>query len=77
MLAAELRDASSARDHSMSELYRMKLEADALRQAKTDTLAQCTRLERLVEQLKAEAKQEAVSGTGSGGLVIVNGYQEL
>ncbi|CAL8341776.1 unnamed protein product, partial [Gadus morhua 'NCC'] len=59
MLAAELRDASSARDHSMSELYRMKLEADALRQAKTDTLAQCTRLERLVEQLKAEAKQEA------------------
>lgn len=63
MLAAELRDASSARDRSMSELYRMKLEADALRQAKADALAQCTRLEHLVEQVKAEAKQEAVSLT--------------
>ncbi|CAL8291054.1 unnamed protein product [Merluccius merluccius] len=59
MLAAELRDASSARDRSISELYRMKLEADTLRQAKSDALAQCTRLEHLVEQVKAEAKQEA------------------
>jgi len=63
MLAAELRDASSARDRSMSDLYRMKLEANALRQAKSDAAAQCTRLERLVEQVKAEAKQEAVSLT--------------
>ena len=61
MLAAVLRDASSARDRSMSELYRMRLEADALRQAQADALAQCTRLERLVEQLRAEARQEAVS----------------
>ncbi|XP_056141576.1 tax1-binding protein 1 homolog B [Lampris incognitus] len=59
MLAAELRDASSARDRSMSDLYRMKLEADALRQAKADAQAQCARLELLVEQMKAEAKQEA------------------
>lgn len=44
----------------MSELYHMKVEADALCQAKTEAQAQCTRLERLVEQLKAEAKQEAV-----------------
>ncbi|XP_070691079.1 tax1-binding protein 1 homolog B isoform X1 [Pempheris klunzingeri] len=59
LLAAELRDASSTRDRTMSELYHMKLEADALRQAKAEAQAQCVRLERLVEQLKAEAKQEA------------------
>lgn len=59
LLAAELRDASAARDRTMSELYHMKLEADALRQAKAEAQAQCVRLERLVEQMKAEAKQEA------------------
>ncbi|KAM9310103.1 tax1-binding protein 1 homolog B [Pholidichthys leucotaenia] len=59
MLAAELRDVSSVRDRTMSELYRMKLEADALRQAKAEAQAQCVRLELLVEQMKAEAKQEA------------------
>ncbi|KAJ3598438.1 hypothetical protein NHX12_001948 [Muraenolepis orangiensis] len=62
MLSAELRDASSARDRSMSELYRMRLEADALRQAKSDALAQCARLELLVEQVKAEARQDAARG---------------
>lgn len=60
LLAAELRDASSARDRTMSELYRIKLEADNLRQAKAETQAQCVRLECLVEQMKAEATQEAV-----------------
>lgn len=60
LLAAELRDASSTRDRTMSELYHMKLEADALRQAKAEAQAQCGRLERLVEQMKAEAKTEAV-----------------
>lgn len=44
----------------MSELYHMKLEADTLRQAKAEAQAQCTRLETLIEQIKAEAKQEAV-----------------
>uniref|UniRef100_A0A3B3DVZ2 Tax1 (human T-cell leukemia virus type I) binding protein 1b n=1 Tax=Oryzias melastigma TaxID=30732 RepID=A0A3B3DVZ2_ORYME len=64
LLAAELRDASSARDRTMSELYQMKLEADALRQAKADAQSQCVRLEVLVEQLKAEAKQEAAKEEG-------------
>ncbi|XP_058503415.1 tax1-binding protein 1 homolog B isoform X2 [Solea solea] len=59
LLAAELRDASRARDRTMSELYHMKLEADALRQAKADVEAQCVHLEHLVEQMRAEAKQEA------------------
>ncbi|XP_056300455.1 tax1-binding protein 1 homolog B isoform X2 [Pseudoliparis swirei] len=59
-LAAELRDASSTRDRTMSELYHMKLEADALRQAMAEAQAHCVRLERLVEQMKAaEAKKEA------------------
>ncbi|XP_077431023.1 tax1-binding protein 1 homolog B isoform X3 [Vanacampus margaritifer] len=61
MLAAELRDASSARDRTMSELYHMKLEADALRQAKAEAQAHCGRLESLVEQMKEDAKKEAVS----------------
>ncbi|XP_039973640.1 tax1-binding protein 1 homolog B [Xiphias gladius] len=59
LLAAELRDASRTRDRTMSELYRMKLEADALRQAKAEAQAQCVHLERLVEEMKTEAKQEA------------------
>ncbi|XP_061530939.1 tax1-binding protein 1 homolog B isoform X2 [Phycodurus eques] len=59
MLAAELRDASSARDRTMSELYHMKLEADALRQAKAEGRAHCGRLESLVEQMKADAKLQA------------------
>nr|XP_033495641.1 tax1-binding protein 1 homolog B isoform X1 [Epinephelus lanceolatus] len=59
LLAAELRDAASTRDRTMSELYHMKLEADALRQAKAEAQAQCVRLERLVEQMKAETKKEA------------------
>uniref|UniRef100_A0A8C2XB32 Tax1 (human T-cell leukemia virus type I) binding protein 1b n=1 Tax=Cyclopterus lumpus TaxID=8103 RepID=A0A8C2XB32_CYCLU len=59
LLAAELRDASSTRDRTMSELYHMKLEADALRQAMAEAQAHCVRLERLVEQMKAEAKKEA------------------
>lgn len=58
LLAAELRDASSARDRTMSELYHLKVEVDTLRQAKTDALAKCVCLERLVEQLRAEMKQD-------------------
>lgn len=60
LLAAELRDASRTRDRTMSELYHMKVEADSLRQAKTDAQAQCVQLEILVEQMKTEAKEEAV-----------------
>uniref|UniRef100_A0A3Q2XI08 Tax1 (human T-cell leukemia virus type I) binding protein 1b n=1 Tax=Hippocampus comes TaxID=109280 RepID=A0A3Q2XI08_HIPCM len=59
MLAAELRDASSSRDRTMSELYHMKLEADALRQAKAEAQDHCDRLEVLVEKMKEDANQEA------------------
>ncbi|MEQ2169373.1 hypothetical protein GOODEAATRI_024576 [Goodea atripinnis] len=43
----------------MSELYHMKLEADALRQAKAEAQAQCVRMELTLEQMKADAKKEA------------------
>ncbi|XP_072317222.1 tax1-binding protein 1 homolog B isoform X1 [Eucyclogobius newberryi] len=59
LLSAELRDASSARDRTMSEVYHLKVEVDTLRQVKTEVQAKCVCLERLVEQLKAELKQEA------------------
>uniref|UniRef100_A0A1A8LAH2 Tax1 (Human T-cell leukemia virus type I) binding protein 1b n=1 Tax=Nothobranchius pienaari TaxID=704102 RepID=A0A1A8LAH2_9TELE len=59
LLAAELRDASSTRDRTMSELYHIKLEVDALRKAKEEARAQCVRLEVLVEQMEDEAKTEA------------------
>uniref|UniRef100_H3BYQ4 Tax1 (human T-cell leukemia virus type I) binding protein 1b n=1 Tax=Tetraodon nigroviridis TaxID=99883 RepID=H3BYQ4_TETNG len=52
LLAAELRDTSSTRDRTMSELYHMKLEADGLRQAKAEAQA------RLCRQAKA-AEEEA------------------
>uniref|UniRef100_A0A3B4GCP9 Tax1-binding protein 1 homolog B-like n=1 Tax=Pundamilia nyererei TaxID=303518 RepID=A0A3B4GCP9_9CICH len=71
LLAAELRDASSARDRTMSELYRIKLEADNLRQAKAETQAQCVRLECLVEQMKAEATQEAVRDEAAADPAVV------
>lgn len=63
MLSAELRDASSARDRTMADLYRMRLETDALQQGKQEALAQCSRLERLVKQMKDDAQQEAVRRT--------------
>lgn len=59
LLAAELRDASSARDRTMSEVYHLKVEVDTLRQAKTEAQAKYLCLEQLVEQLRAEMKQEA------------------
>ncbi|KAF3833705.1 hypothetical protein F7725_024909 [Dissostichus mawsoni] len=46
LLASELRDAASARDHTMTELYRARLEADKLR-AKAEA-----ELQREVEELK-------------------------
>lgn len=61
MLSAELRDISSARDRSMSELYRVKLEADTLRQGQAEARAEYSRLEKQVEEMKNSATQEAVS----------------
>lgn len=61
MLSAELRDSSNARDRSMAELYRVKLEVDTLRQGQTDAQAECSRLEKQMEEMKNLAMQETVS----------------
>ncbi|KAL0985443.1 hypothetical protein UPYG_G00156960 [Umbra pygmaea] len=58
MLSAELRDVSSARDRTMADLYRMKLDTEALRQEKLEAQEKCLRLEGLLERMRAEAKQE-------------------
>ncbi|KAM9488501.1 tax1-binding protein 1 homolog B isoform 3-T3 [Clarias gariepinus] len=58
MLSAELRDSSNARDRSMAELYRVKLEVDTLRQGQTDAQAECSRLEKQMEEMKNLAMQE-------------------
>lgn len=74
LLAAELRDASTARDRTMSELYHIKLETDALRKAKTEAQAQCARLERLVEQMKAEqevTEEDGLTRTAATRLLVM------
>ncbi|XP_060726479.1 tax1-binding protein 1 homolog B isoform X5 [Tachysurus vachellii] len=59
MLSAELRDSSSARDRSMAELYRVKLEVDTLRQGQAEAWAECSRLGKQVEEMKDSVMQEA------------------
>ncbi|XP_072535502.1 tax1-binding protein 1 homolog B isoform X2 [Salminus brasiliensis] len=59
MLSAELRDSSSARDRGMSELYRARLEVDTLRQGQAEARAECSRLEKQLEDMKNSAKEEA------------------
>ncbi|XP_062848447.1 tax1-binding protein 1 homolog B isoform X2 [Trichomycterus rosablanca] len=59
MLSAELRDSSSARDRGMAELYRARLEVDTLRQGQAEARAECSRLEKQVEEMKSSAAQEA------------------
>ncbi|KAJ8273899.1 hypothetical protein GJAV_G00106720 [Gymnothorax javanicus] len=58
MLASELRDTASARDQTMSELYRARLEADALRGNLADARAEYTRVEEQLQNLKNTAQQE-------------------
>nr|XP_046272704.1 tax1-binding protein 1 homolog A isoform X3 [Scatophagus argus] len=45
LLASELRDSASSRDHTMAELYRARLEADKLRASLADAQAECQRME--------------------------------
>ncbi|XP_076826839.1 tax1-binding protein 1 homolog B isoform X2 [Brachyhypopomus gauderio] len=59
MLSAELRDSSSARDRGIADLYRARLEADALRQGQAEARDECGRLQKQLEDLRSSAKQEA------------------
>ncbi|XP_077937955.1 tax1-binding protein 1 homolog A isoform X1 [Gasterosteus aculeatus] len=64
LLASELRDSASARDHSMSELYRARLEADKLRASLADAQAECQRMESQLDRMRSTAQKEVGVGTG-------------
>ncbi|KAG7469682.1 hypothetical protein MATL_G00131530 [Megalops atlanticus] len=70
MLASELRDASSARDRSMSELHRLRVEMEALRKSQADAQAQCTRMEEQLDKMKATALQETGGAEGGAGAAM-------
>lgn len=61
LLASELRDSASARDHSMTELYRARLEADKLRASLADAQAECQRMESQLDRMRSTAQKEVVS----------------
>ncbi|XP_041962247.1 tax1-binding protein 1 homolog B isoform X1 [Alosa sapidissima] len=57
MLGAELRDAASVRDRSMSDLYRVRLEAEQLRRTHADVQAECRRLQQQLQQQQQQQQQ--------------------
>lgn len=61
LLASELRDSASTRDHSMTELYRARLEADKLRASLADAQAECQRMESQLDRMRSTAHKEVVS----------------
>lgn len=63
MLASELRDSASARDHTMTELYHARLEADKLRVSLADAQAECQRMESQLDRMRSTAQNEVGVGT--------------
>lgn len=55
LLAAELRDAAGARDHSMGELYQARLEVERLAASLAEAQAEGRRLEGRLERLQSVA----------------------
>ncbi|XP_068616315.1 tax1-binding protein 1 homolog A-like [Brachionichthys hirsutus] len=62
-LASELRDSASARDHTITELYRARLEADKLRASLADAQAECQRIESQLDRMRSTAQKEVGVGT--------------
>ncbi|KAL0961985.1 hypothetical protein UPYG_G00334230 [Umbra pygmaea] len=71
MLASELRDSASIRDRTMTELYRARLEADALRASLADAQAECRRMETQLDRMRAPSQQEVGVGTVCEGRAVV------
>lgn len=69
LLASELRDSASARDHTMTELYRARIEADKLRASLADAQAECQRMESQLDRMRSAARKEVV---GDGALENVH-----
>ena len=65
MLASEPRHSTSARDRTLTELYRARLEADALRASLADAQAECQRMETQLDRMRSAAQQEVVREGGS------------
>uniref|UniRef100_A0A3P9K5C9 Tax1 (human T-cell leukemia virus type I) binding protein 1a n=1 Tax=Oryzias latipes TaxID=8090 RepID=A0A3P9K5C9_ORYLA len=63
LLASELRDSASARDHSMTELYRARLEADKLRSSLVDAQAECQRMESQLDRMRSTVQRDVSVGT--------------
>ncbi|MED6255579.1 hypothetical protein ATANTOWER_011604, partial [Ataeniobius toweri] len=67
LLASELRDSASARDHTMTELYRARIEADKLRASLADAQAECQRMESQLDRMRSTAQKEVGVGTSGDG----------
>ncbi|KAM9385439.1 tax1-binding protein 1 homolog A isoform 2-T2 [Pholidichthys leucotaenia] len=63
LLASELRDSTNTRDHTMTELYRARLEADKLRTSLADAQTECQRMESQLDRMRKTAQKEVGVGT--------------
>ncbi|XP_059423464.1 tax1-binding protein 1 homolog B isoform X2 [Carassius carassius] len=75
MLKAELRDSSNTRDRSMADLYRIRLEAESLKKGQMEARAECSRLEKQLEEMKNSTQQEACKE--SEGLAVAELQKEV
>ncbi|XP_047239711.1 tax1-binding protein 1 homolog A isoform X2 [Girardinichthys multiradiatus] len=71
LLASELRDSASARDHTMTELYRARIEADKLHASLADAQAECQRMESQLDRMRSTAQKEGVGTSGDGAHCIM------
>ncbi|KAJ8354443.1 hypothetical protein SKAU_G00220100 [Synaphobranchus kaupii] len=69
MLASELRDASNARDRSISDLHSVRVEMEALRRSQADAQAHCSRMEDQLDIMRAAAQQGVGGAQGGAGTV--------
>ncbi|XP_017163064.1 tax1-binding protein 1 homolog A isoform X2 [Poecilia reticulata] len=77
LLASELRDSAGARDHTMTELYRARIEADKLRASLADAQAECQRMESQLDRMRSTARKEGVGTSGDGAAVVSEAEAEL
>lgn len=77
LLASEIRDSASARDHTMTELYRARLEADKLRASLADAQAECQRMESQLDRMRSTAQKEVVSLKTSSDLISISLFMDL
>lgn len=61
LLASELRDSASARDNTMTELYRARLEVDKLRASLVDAEDECKHMESQLDRMRNTAQKDVVS----------------